>query len=75
MRIKLVSFAIIILLLPSIIQAEKFDIQVSYGIWTLSPFTTIIEHESEDLIKQEFLEIVRPFLPEDIFSTFQSRVD
>lgn len=59
------------LLLPSSLAAEGFDLRLSYGRWSLSPFTSLVERESENLIKRELTRLVDSVLPQDVFSTFE----
>ena len=58
-------------LFPSLLTAEGFDLQLSYGRWTLSPYTSLVERESENLIKRELTRLVDSILPQDVFSTFE----
>lgn len=46
------------------LEAEgRVDIQVSYSRWTLSPFLTMLEKESKDLIEQEISRILKDTAP------------
>lgn len=56
-------------------QTRSFDIQLSYGGWTLSPFRAVVEKECESLIRNEFDKLVGSVIPEDFLFPFLSNVD
>ncbi len=64
-----------ILLFTLNLQAEKIEIQISYGGWSLSPFITSVEKETERIIGDELYHIVYTFLPGAALSAFQSDID
>ena len=59
---------------PSL-MAGNFEFQLSYGRWSLSPFTTILEKESENLVKEGLKQLVDPLLPRYTQSIIQSNID
>jgi hypothetical protein len=48
-------------------------ISLSYGGWTLTPFTPLVEKESEAMIRSEFSNLMDPILPPYIL--FDNRID
>jgi len=56
-------------------QSRPFDIQVSFGGWSLSPFRSIVERECERLIKNEFSKLVESAIPNDLLTPLLSSVD
>ncbi|MBN2245687.1 MAG: hypothetical protein JW755_07565 [Candidatus Aminicenantes bacterium] len=62
-------------MIPYLIQADQYEIQISYGRWSLSPFTTLLEKESENLVKEGLKQVVDPFLPSYIQYIIQSNID
>ena len=56
-------------------QNRRFDIQVSFGGWSLSPFRSIVERECERLIKNEFNKLVESAIPNDFLTPLISSVD
>ncbi len=62
-------------MVPSLLQAEQYEIQISYGRWSLSPFTTLLEKESENLVKEGLEQLVDPVLPKYIQVIIQSDID
>jgi len=62
----------LMLLLPTAGRAADLDFHLSYGRWTFSPFTSLVERETENLIKNELVRFVDTFLPRDAFSTLQT---
>lgn len=57
------------------LQAEKIDIQIAYGGWSLSPFITSVEKETERIIGDEVYNIVQAQLPGIDLTAFQSDLD
>lgn len=57
------------------LQAEKINIQISYGGWSLSPFITSVEKESERIIGDELFYIVNTLLPGAALSAFRSDIN
>ncbi|MDP2916078.1 MAG: hypothetical protein Q8O91_11585, partial [Candidatus Aminicenantes bacterium] len=49
-------------------QTKRFDIQLSYGGWSLSPFRSVVERECERLIKSEFNKLVESTIPNDLLT-------
>lgn len=45
----------------SYMRAERWDIQVSYGGWSLSPFTPSVERKSEEMIREEYVRMLSPY--------------
>ena len=72
MKLKGIFITVLFLLLSDISEAGKLELQISYGRWTLSPFTTVIERESEDLIRNELQRLLSPSYPENVFSLLSS---
>lgn len=60
---------------PVLARANRIDIQISYGGWTLSPFVSILENESEDLIRREYARLMETVIPGYVYSTFLSDVN
>jgi hypothetical protein len=56
-------------------QSRPFEIQVSFGGWSLSPFRTLVENQCERLIKNEFDKLVASAIPDFLLSPFLSNVD
>jgi len=59
----------------SFVSSEGIELQVNYGTWSLSPFTTIVERESEHLIKREFHRLVEPIFPGYVTDIVLSDID
>jgi len=57
--------------LPLQSWAGKFDIQLSYGRWTASPFGSLLERETENMIKNELTRLMDTVLPPSAFSTLE----
>ena len=55
-------------------QTRSFDIQLFAGDWTLSPFRTAVERESEDLIRNECSKLIGSAIPEAFLSPVLSNV-
>lgn len=70
----LISIFFYLISVPSLL-ADKFEFQLSYGRWSLSPFTTILEKESENLVKEGLKQLVDPLLPRYTQSIIQSNID
>lgn len=56
-------------------QTKRFDIQLSYGGWSLSPFRSVVERECERLIKSEFNKLVESTIPNDLLTPLLSNID
>jgi len=56
-------------------QTRPFEIQVSYGGWTLSPFRTIVERECELAIRDELDKLVGSAIPDLLVSPYLSDID
>jgi len=56
-------------------QTKRFDIQVSYGGWSLAPFRSLVERECERVIKNEFNQLVESVISTDLLSPFLSTID
>ena len=72
---KIKGICLIFLICLSFGYSKNFDVQVSYGGWTLSPFQTIVENESEDLIRKEFNKLIETVFPRGFLTPFLSNVD
>ncbi len=57
---------------PCAFGAHGFDLELSYGRWSLSPYTSLAERETENLIKRELTRVVDSFLPNNVFSSLES---
>jgi len=77
MTVKVKGIVIGILILSGSVfgQTRQFDVQVSYGGWTLSPFHSIVERQCERLIKNEFDVLVGSAIPDSFLSPLLSNVD
>ena len=75
MKVRGIAIGIFLLSGAAFGQAHSFDIQLSYGGWTLSPFRTIVERECEDLIRNEFSKLVGSAISEVLLSPVLSNVD
>ena len=68
----LVSLIVTILVtLPPPCRAGRFDIQLSYGLWSASPFGSLIERETENMIRSELERLLNSVLPPSAFSTLE----
>ena len=74
MVLMLISILFCLISAPSLV-AGNFELQLSYGRWSLSPFTTILEKESENLVKEGLKQAVDPVLPRYTQSIIQSNID
>jgi len=72
MKVKIIMLLLFTLIMVSVVQAGDLEFQLSYGRWTMSPFVSFIERETENLIKSELTRLLAPILPRDVYSTFQS---
>jgi hypothetical protein len=72
---KIIPITLIFLVFTLCLQAEKFDLQISYGGWSLSPFIASVEKASERMIRDELYNLVYSLLPGAALSAFQSDVD
>jgi len=72
---KIIPIVLTVLIFTLNLQAEKIDIQISYGGWSLSPFITSVEKESEKIIGDELYYLVNTLLPGAALSAFQSDID
>lgn len=75
MKAKGTVLAILILAGTALGQARPFDIRVSYGGWSLSPFRSIVERECERVIKSEFNKLVESVISADLLTSFLSTID
>jgi hypothetical protein len=75
MKKKWLLFFIVLLMPQALVKADKIDIQISYGGWTLSPFVSTLENESEDLIRREYTRLMETVIPGYVYSTFLSDVN
>lgn len=75
MKVRGIAIGIFLLSSAAFGQTRSFDIQLSYGGWTLSPFRTVVERECEDLIRNEFDKLAGSAIPEVFLSPFLSNVD
>ncbi len=71
----IIPIILTIFILTLHLHAEKFEIQISYGGWSLSPFITSVEKESERIIGDELYHIVDTLLPGTALSAFRSDID
>lgn len=55
--------------------ADRWDIQVAYGGWSLSPFTTAVEQKSEEMIREEYFRLLHPLLEDRGFTRNIFQVD
>ena len=71
-KIAFLSFLLIIFVFnPSHSWGSKFDIQLSYGLWSASPFGSLLERETENMIKNELERLMNSVLPPSAFSTLE----
>jgi hypothetical protein len=56
------------LLGPVNLRAARFDINIAYGGWGLSPYTSLVERETESLIKDQLARVLDSVLPRDAIS-------
>jgi hypothetical protein len=75
MRVRGIAIGIFLLSGAAFGQTRPFDIQLSYGGWTLSPFRSVVERECEGLIRNEFAKLVGSAIPEAFLFPFLSNVD
>jgi len=75
MKTRGIIIGILILAGAAFGQNRRFDIQVSFGGWSLSPFRSIVERECERLIKNEFNKLVESAIPNDLLTPLLSSVD
>jgi len=75
MNKKIIPIVLTILVFTLNLQAEKIEIQISYGGWSLSPFITSVEKETERIIGDELYHIVYSFLPGVALSAFRSDIN
>lgn len=75
MKLNVIFILTVFLLLSDISEAGKLELQISYGRWTLSPFTTVVERESEELIQKELRRLLSPSYPENVYSLYSPQVD
>ena len=75
MNKKINPIVLTILVFTLNLHAEKFEIQISYGGWSLSPFISSVEKASERIIGDELYNIVSTLLPGTALSAFRSAVD
>ncbi|MCJ7579827.1 MAG: hypothetical protein MUP98_04750 [Candidatus Aminicenantes bacterium] len=75
MNKKIIPIVLAIFIFTLNLSAEKFEIQISYGGWSLSPFIASVEKESERIIGDELYSIVSTLLPGTALSAFRSAID
>ncbi len=63
MKTKLIIGLTVFLILVGLTQAQGVEFQLSYGRWSLTPFTTIVERESENMIRESYRRFVKDFFP------------
>lgn len=57
------------------LPAEKVEILISYGGWSLSPFITSVEKETERIVGKELYQIVDTLIPGAGLAVFLSNID
>jgi len=75
MKVRGIAVGIVLLSSAAFGRTRPFDIQLSYGGWTLSPFRTMVERECEQLIRNEFSKLAGSVVPETLLAPFLSSVD
>ena len=75
MKTKIIAAVSMVVLSSFSLFADKLDFQISYGKWSMSPFTTVIENESENLVRREFTSLTEEILPGPVFSAVLSDID
>ena len=56
-------------------ESRRFDVQVAFGGWSLSPFRSIVERECERIIKREFSSLVETVIPAELLTPLLSSVE
>lgn len=72
---KIIPTVLTVLIFTLNMHAEKIEIQISYGGWSLSPFIASVEKETERIVGDELYYIVNSLLPGIALSAFQSDID
>ncbi len=72
---KIIPIVLAIFILALNLQAEKIHIQISYGGWSLSPFITSVEKETERIVGDELYHIVNILIPGAALSAFRSDIN
>jgi hypothetical protein len=75
MKQKISFFFLVILILAGILQAGELELQLSYGRWSLAPFKTAVERETEKLIREEIQLFLSPIFPGNELPVFSPRID
>jgi hypothetical protein len=75
MRYRIFVFSLVLLILAGVLCAGELEVQLSAGRWSLSPFTSAVERETEKLIRDEFRLLLSPIFGENEFSLFQPQID
>ena len=75
MKTKIITGLTLFLILAILTQAQGVEFQLTYGRWSLSPFTTIVERESENMVRESYRRFVEDFLPGLALSSFLSRIE
>ena len=56
-------------------QTRPFDVELSYGGWTLSPFRTVVERECERVIRDQLDRLISSAIPDLLVSPYLSDID
>jgi hypothetical protein len=72
MKVRSLALLLCVCVAPCAFGENGFDLELSYGRWSLSPYTSLAERETENLIKRELTRVVDSFLPNDVFSSLES---
>ncbi len=75
MKVRGIVIGILLLSLSAFGRTRPFDIQLSYGGWSLSPFRSLVERECENLIRNEFDKMIGAAIPNVLLSPFLSSLD
>jgi len=75
MKTKLIVGLTVFFVSFGFVLAENVEIQLSYGRWSLSPLTTIVERESENMIRETYRRFVEDFFPGLALSSFITAID
>jgi hypothetical protein len=75
MRHKIFFFPLVLSILAGVLYAGELEVQLSAGRWSLSPFTTAVERETEELIRHELQLLLSPIFGEIEFPLFSPHID
>lgn len=75
MKVRGIVIGVLLLSLSAFGRTRPFDIQMSCGGWSLSPFRSLVERECENLIRNEFVKLIGAAIPEVLLSPFLSSLD